>query len=172
MLMLRSLFINMPTMAFLLLLYLSDNRLNAAFAGMLLAWAVLVFGQRQPAVVRGLNLHFALIVPLLFLFWHFGSETIASWIETWALATVVWAAAGSVAYAVWRSALPGLMGLIAAMACLWTLVFSDDQLLTIGVPIIVMSLSAHWLGRGDMSIFLLATSMAIDAGESALTHET
>ncbi|MGZ9812607.1 hypothetical protein ACXN5S_19255, partial [Pseudoroseicyclus sp. H15] len=86
--MIRAVFINLPTIAFLLLFHLSDNRLQAAFAGMILAWAVILSGQRQPAVVIGLNLHFALIVPSLFLLWRYGADPVASWIETWVLATV------------------------------------------------------------------------------------
>ena len=165
--MIRAVFINLPTIAFLLLFHLSGNRLEATLAGMILAWAVFLSGQRQPAVVNGLNLHFALIVPSLFLVWRFGADPVASWIETWMLATVVWAAAGSVVYAVWRRSLPNLMGLVAVLSVGWTLALSDDQLLTIGVPVIIMSLTARWLGRGDISLFFLAMSVATDVDEAA-----
>ena len=165
--MIRIFFINLPTIAFLLLYHLNDNRLEAAFVGMLLAWLVILFGSRQPAVVRGLNLHFALIVPLLFLLWQYGASSVGNLIETWALATVVWAVSASVACAVWRKELPNLMGLIAAMALVWTLVLSDNQLLTIGVPVIVMSVAARWLSRGDTSIIFLAMSVAANVDETA-----
>lgn len=165
--MIRAVFINLPTIAFLLLFHFSDNRLEAAFVGMFLAWAVILSGQRQPAVVRGLNLHFAFIVPSLYLLWRHGADPVASWIETWVLATVVWAAAGSVAYAVWRGALPSLMGFVAVLSFGWTLFQPDDQLLMIGVPVIIMSLTARWLGRGDVNLLFLATSMATDVDETA-----
>jgi hypothetical protein len=108
-----------------------------------------------------LNLHFALIVPLLFVFWRYGADPVAKWIETWVLATVVWAVAGAVAHAVLRGALPRSMVLIAGMAVGWTLVVPDDQLLTIGVPVIAMSLSTRWwIGRGDVSLLFFATRVA------------
>jgi hypothetical protein len=99
-LMMRNLFVNIPTIAFLLLFHLSDKRLGAAFIGMLLAWMVVLSKQRQPVVVRGLNLHFALIVPLLFLAWRFGPVTFANWTEAWVMASVVWATAGAVVHTV------------------------------------------------------------------------
>lgn len=165
--MIRALFINMPTIAFLLLFHLNDNRLEAACIGVLLAWVVILFGPRQPAIVRGLNLHFALIVPLLFLLWLYGVSSVANWIEDWALATVVWAASVSVAYAVWRKELPILMGITAAMAFGWTLFLSNDQLLTIGVPVIVMSVAKRWLNRSDAGIHFLVMSMAVNVDETA-----
>lgn len=165
--MIRAVFINLPTITFLLLFHLNDNRMAAAFAGMILAWAVILSGQRQPAIVIGLNLHFALIVPSLFLLWSYGADSVVSWIETWVLATVVWAAAGSVAYAVWRGTLPGLMGLVAVLSFGWTMVLPDDQLLTIGVPVIIISLTARRLRRADVSLLLLAVSVATDVDETA-----
>ena len=165
--MISSVFINLPTITFLLLFHLNDDRLVAAFAGMILAWLVILSGQRQPAVVRGLNLHFALIVPPFFLLWRYGADPVANWIETWVLATVVWAAAGSVAYAVWRGSLPILMGLVAVMSFGWTVALPDNQLLTIGVPVIIMSLAARWLGRSNMSLLFLTMSVAMDVDETA-----
>lgn len=163
--MIRILFFNTPTIAFLLLYHLGGSRLEAACIGMLLAWAVVLSDQRQPAVVRGLNLHFALIVPLLFVFWRYGGDPVAKWIETWVLATVVWAVAGAVAHAVLRGELPRSMVLIAGVAVGWTLAVPDDQLLTIGVPVIAMSLSTRWIGRGDASLLFFATSVATGADD-------
>lgn len=165
--MIRTVFINLPTITFLLLFHLNDNRLEAAFAGMILAWAVILSGQRQPTVLIGLNLHFALIVPSLFLLWSYGADSVVSWIETWVLATVVWAAAGSVTYAVWRGTLPGPMGLVAVLSFGWTMVLPDDQLLTIGIPVIIMSLTARSLSRTDVSMLLLAVSVVTDVEEIA-----
>jgi hypothetical protein len=163
--MIRILFFNAPTIAFLLLFHLGGSRLEAASIGMLLAWSVVLSGQRQPAVVRGLNLHFALIVPLLFVFWRYGADPVAEWIETWVLATVVWVVAGAVAHAVLRGALPRSMVLIAGIAVGWTLVVPDDQLLTIGVPVIAMSLSIRWISRGNASLLFFATSVATGADD-------
>lgn len=163
--MIRNLFVNMPTIAFLLLFHLDDERLGAAFIGMLLAWVVVLSKQRQPIIVRGLNLHFALIVPLLFVAWRFGLVSFANWIETWVLASVVWAAAGAVVHAVWRGALPGVMGLVAGIAVGWTLILPNDQLLTIGVPVIAMSFATRWLGRGDANALIFATSVTTGADD-------
>lgn len=68
--MVRAVFITLPTFGFLLLFRISHNRLGAVLAGMILAWPVVRSGQRQPAIVRGLNLHFALAVPAPFLAWR------------------------------------------------------------------------------------------------------
>lgn len=163
--MIRAIFINLPTMAFLLLFHLGDNRVEAAFAGMILAWVVFLSGRRQPAIVIGLNLHFALIVPSLFMLWRYGADPVANWIETWVLATVVWTVAGAVAHAVLHGALPRSTVLVAGMAVGWTLFVPDDQLLTIGLPVIAMSLSTRWVGRGAANLLFFATSVATGADD-------
>ena len=160
-------FINAPTIVFVLLFNLSDNRVAAAFTGMVLACAVLLSGHRQTAIVKGLNLHFAFMVPMLFVMWRYGPESVASWIETWVMATVVWAAAGSVAYAVWRGTLPVLMGPVAALAFGWTLFVPHDQLLTIAVPVVLLSLAIRWLRQGNVSLIFLAMGLASDVDEIA-----
>ena len=160
-------FVNAPTIVFLLLFNLSDNRVAAAFAGMVLAHAVLLSGHRQTAIVKGLNLHFAFIVPVLFVMWHYGPEPVVCWIETWVMATVVWAAAGSVAYAVWRGTLPVLIGPVALLAFGWTLLVPHNQLLTIAAPVVLLSLAIRWLGFGNVSVVLLAMGLVTDVEEIA-----
>ena len=83
------------------------------------------------------------------------------------LATVVWAAAVSVAFAVWSKELPIFTVLIAVFAVGWTLILPDDQWLTIAVPIIAMSVAARWPGRSHAGIFFLAMRMAANVDETA-----
>lgn len=83
------------------------------------------------------------------------------------LATVVWAVAGSTVWAVWRGSLPERMGVVAILSVAWTLVVPDDLLLTIGVPVIVMSPMARRLTGPKLSLPFLALGVASGVDETA-----
>lgn len=147
---------NMPSIVFLAMLRLGADMANSAWCATILAWAVLFWlwrsARQSDTILLGVNIHFALAAPVIHGVYALGYATVAGHMLDFSGVAVIGAVfvTGLVLNRVSESGFigqgyrdasgkrSGVLLLVAGLALLWSLAFMGHQLVSVGLPLLVL----------------------------------